>query len=266
MTSSDPTGRPAAAPDRPAFGRVIVATVLGNLYLIVGSVACALLALVAALLPRRGDPIYRVARLWARGLLAASRVGLEVHGAAPRLAGERRVFMANHQSLFDIPALLVALPDPARFLAKRSLFRIPVFGWAMRAGGFVPIDRDDRVSARRSFSAALEHLSAGASLVVFPEAERTLDGRLLPFQRGGFLLALRSGWPIVPIGIAGALAVQPRHSFLIRPRTITVRLGEPIVVRERSVRQLDGLVAEVERTVAQLAGVELAQETAPAGV
>ena len=125
--------------------------------------------------------------------------------------------MANHQSLFDIPALLASLPGETKFLAKSSLFRIPIFGWALSAGGFVPIDRSDRSTARESFAAAIAALARGVSVLIFPEEARSLDGRVLPFQRGGFLLALKSGLPIVPVGIEGAFEVQPRRSFLIRP-------------------------------------------------
>ncbi len=251
---------------RPGPLRVLWATLAGNLYLVVGTLACAALALLVALVPPRGDRVYRVARLWARGLLAASGVRLEVASRLGANGPARRVFMANHQSLFDIPVLLLALPGQARFLAKRSLFRIPLFGWALRAGGFVPIDRANRATARESFAAALDRLAEGASLVVFPEAERTLDGRLLPFQRGGFLLALKSGWPIVPVGISGAFEVQMRRSFLVRPRPIGVRLGAPIDVAARSVRELGSLIEAVEARVGELAGVELPRKETPVGV
>jgi 1-acyl-sn-glycerol-3-phosphate acyltransferase len=251
-------------PPRPAFWQVALATVLGNLYLVFGTLACALVALVAALVPPRGRFMQPVSRAWARGLLAASGVRLAVEHEAALDPHGRFVFLANHASLFDIPALLVAWPGQSRFLAKAGLFRIPVFGWALRLGGFVPVDRGHRERGRRSFARAVDRLGRGASVVVFPEEERALDGRLLPFRRGGLLLALRTGLPLVPVGLDGAFAVQSRRSFLIRPGTVTVRLGAPLDLEGESVRRITTLSEHVRARVAALARVELT-EASPAG-
>ncbi len=179
---------------------------------------------------------------------------------AKPLDGSRpAIYMANHQSLFDIPVLFVTLPGQARMLAKNSLFRIPIFGWAIRLGGFISIDRSDRSRAKESFDAAVDRLRAGTSALVFPEGTRSLDGRLAAFQRGGLLLALKSGLPIVPVGIEGTLGVQPKSSFAIRPRTIHVRYGEPIEVGEYGIRDRERLSQRVREAVAELARTELAQ-------
>ena len=233
---------------------VALATVLGNLYLAAGTLTFSVLTLLVA--PLRGHWSFRVGRLWARGLLAASLVRLRVEGREALAPGARYVFMANHQSLFDIPALYAAVPDGTRFLGKKSLFQVPIFGWAMRAAGFVAVDRKDLSRAGEMFSAALDRLDAGGSLVLFPEQTRSLDGRLLPFQRGGFLLALKSRLPIVPVGIEGSREVQVRGSFAIRPRAIAVRFGAPIEVAGTGLRRKGELIAEVERRVAELARVE----------
>lgn len=204
-------------------------------------------------IPPRGHFVFWCARSWARSTLWTSGVRLrvvlppEVDGRSPH------VFMANHQSLFDIPALLVALPGQTRFLAKSSLFQIPVFGWAMRVGGFVPVDRKNRKQAKEAFAAAFERLHSGASILIFPEETRSRDGALLPFQRGGFLLAMKSGLPIVPVGVRGSMAVQPRGSFWIQPGVIEVRFGQPLAVTEFPVARKDELIAEVRRQVGLLA-------------
>jgi len=170
--------------------------------------------------------------------------------------------MANHQSLFDIPVLLATLPGQTRFMAKQGLFRIPIFGWALSAGGFIPVDRQDRSRAKEAFASAVARLQAGASVLVFPEETRSLDGRLLAFQRGGFLLALKSGLPIVPVGIAGTLAVQGKRSFLIHPGEVSVRYGAPIAMTGFDLRQKRELLLIVRDRIAQLAGapVELSTE------
>lgn len=244
----------------------VLATLTGTFYLVAGTLMFAIAALVAAAIPPRGHWHHRVGRSWAKGVLAASFVQLEVEGEAGLDPGGGYVFMANHQSLFDIPALLASLPGETKFLAKSSLFRIPIFGWALHAGGFVPIDRQDRSTARESFAAAIAELGRGVSVLIFPEEERTLDGRVLPFRRGGFLLALKSGLPIVPVGIEGAFAVQHRRSFLIRPGRVRVRYGEPIAVTGLAVSRLRELTAETRARVAGLARAELSTtDTPPVG-
>lgn len=246
---------------------VLIATITGNLYLLLGTAFFSIVSILVAPIPPRGDWTNRAARMWARGLLWASWIRLEVRSpqsgpgwAGAAGAGDRFVIMANHQSLFDIPALLAAIPGQSRFIAKRSLFKIPIFGWAMAAGGFIPVDRKDRSTAKDSFGSALEKLARGASIVVFPEEVRSLGGKVLPFRRGGFLMALKSGLPVVPVGLHGTLAVQSRRSFLIRPQTVTVHFGEQIAVAGRSIRELPRVTEEVRSRVATLAGTECADE------
>ncbi|KAB2968070.1 MAG: 1-acyl-sn-glycerol-3-phosphate acyltransferase [Thermoanaerobaculia bacterium] len=250
------------ATDPPGLVRTIAATVCGNLFLVAGTLAFATAAIVAALVPPFGSRVHGVARTWARCLLAASLLRLEVESEV-ELAGARGcVYVANHESLFDIPALLAALPGPTLFLAKASLFRIPVFGQALRLGGFVPVDRGHTERRRGSFRSALAHLGRGVSVLIFPEEERSLDGRLLPFRRGGLLLALRTGLPIVPVGLDGLLEVQKRTSFVIRPRTVHVRFGAPIDLAGQSVRRIHALSDALRAKVAELARAELAPEVA----
>jgi 1-acyl-sn-glycerol-3-phosphate acyltransferase len=247
--------------------RALLATLTGNLYLVFGTLFFSVVSILVAPIPPRGNWTNRAARMWARGLLWSSWIRLEVRGrevvGAPAGPSDRFVIMANHQSLFDIPALLVAIPGQSRFVAKRSLFRIPVFGWAMALGGFIPVDRKDRSTAKDSFTAALDKLARGASIVVFPEEIRSLGGKVLPFRRGGFLMALKSGLPVVPAGVHGTLAVQSRRSFLIRPQTVTVRFGEAMALAGRSIRELPAVTAEVRARVAALAETQCADEDVP---
>ncbi|MGH9465325.1 MAG: lysophospholipid acyltransferase family protein, partial [Thermoanaerobaculia bacterium] len=207
-----------------------LATVFGNAYLVVGTLFWSIACLLLALVPPRGHWVFYGARLWTRGWLAASGVRVSVEHEVPLDPRRPVVYMANHQSTYDIPVLLASLPSRTSMLAKRSLFRIPLFGWAMRAGGFIAIDRDDRGSARASFEAAVARLQRGVSTLMFPEGTRSLDGRLGPLERGGFLLALKSGLPIVPVGIEGSLAIQRKGSLAIRPGRVTLRYGRPIDV------------------------------------
>jgi 1-acyl-sn-glycerol-3-phosphate acyltransferase len=138
--------------------------------------------------------------------------------------------MTNHQSALDIPALMGAMPAQWRtvFWAKQSLFKIPVLGWAMRLLGHMPIDRVNRRTAGRMVADSAERAADSRSVLVFPEETYSLDGELLPFQRGGFVLALKTGMPVLPVGIHGTrLALTPRRR-LIEPGPLTVRFGSPI--------------------------------------
>ena len=224
---------------------VVVATLTGNLYMALGTFVMSILAILVSWVPPRGDLVFGVARLWSRGLLLSSGARLDAQGGGKVDRGHNYVFMSNHQSMFDIPALLASLPVQTRFMAKRSLFKIPFFGWAIALGGFISVDRSDRSKARESFAAAVEQLRRGTSTLVFPEGTRSLDGRLGEFERGGFLLALKSGLDIVPVGIHGSLSVRRRGSMIVSPGRVGVRYGEPIPVESYGIRGR----AELERVV-----------------
>jgi len=232
---------------------IILATLGGNLFIVGGSVIFGTLAILGSWTPAGDRWVFLMARLWSRGLLAASGLHLEESGGGSLDTSRCYVFMPNHQSLYDIPALIATLPVPAFFFAKRSLFRIPIFGWALQAGGFISIDRRDRSGAKQSFAKAVKTLQEGSSTVIFPEGTRSLDGRLLPFERGGFLLAIKSGAAIVPAGIEGSLAVRRRGGWKVTPGTIKVDYGRPIETSGYSVRSRDELADTVRHEIMLLA-------------
>ena len=230
----------------------LVATLTCNLYLVIGTVVFSTLTVLFGWLPPRGPWVSLMGRTWSRGVLWSGGVRLETRFATPLPVDQPYVFMANHQSLFDIPALLAGLPGQTRFLAKRGLFQIPLFGWAMKLGGFISIDRGDRSRAGDSFAAAIRQLQAGSSAVVFPEGTRSTDGKLLPFQRGGFLLALKSGLPIVPVGIHGSRQVRAKESLRIQPGRIIISCGRPLDTGDYGVRDKARLMEDVRRRVLAL--------------
>lgn len=233
----------------------IVATITGSTFLIFGSFVFGSLAILLGWIPPRGNWMFWSARMWSRLLLRCSFLPVETRFETALDPTGRYIFMANHQSLFDIPVLIATLPGQTRFLAKQSLFRIPIFGWALSVGGFIPVDREDRSRARDAFASAVERLRVGNSILLFPEETRSLDGNLQPFQRGGFLLALKSGLAIVPVGIRGTFEVQSKGSFAIRPRPLTVSYGAPISVEGCDLKQRKELAQKVRERVADLAGL-----------
>jgi len=248
-------GPPARRGPRPPSWLATAAVVV---YLVPVTLAFGTLAILVSWVPPRGNASSAVARLWARGLLAAAgvKVDVEIHPAV--VPGRGYLVMANHASYFDVLALLAVLPGTYRFVAKRSLFAIPIFGWALRASGFIPVDRKDKSRAREAWAAAGDRVRRGASVLFYPEGTRSPDGRIHRFERGAFLVALKTGAPILPAGISGAHAILPRGRWTVTPGILRVRFGEPIDPAEHSLREKDELVRRVREEVGRLSGVELA--------
>ena len=187
-----------------------------------------LLAIVLMLLIPNGNPMIWCARPWAALILLTSGVRVRVTGRAQRDPAVPVIYITNHQSHFDTLALIRALPGQYRMIAKKELFSIPVFGWALSLAGFIKLDRADRSQARASLDVAAARVRAGRSVVVFAEGTRSPDGRLLPFKKGGFILAIESGAPIVPIAISGSRAVLGKENLDIKRGTIDVAIMDPI--------------------------------------
>ena len=167
------------------------------------------------------------ARLWARLSLALNGVRVTVLGVENIPHGPV-IFMSNHQSSFDILALLAAMPRQFYWIAKKELFEIPVFGTSMRRGGYIPLDRGDGRKAFRSMDNAAKVIREGKSVVMFPEGTRSKDRRLLPFKRGGFLLALRAAVPVVPLTINGSGLINPAGRIRLYRGNITITLHPPL--------------------------------------
>lgn len=238
------------------FRRLV--TVWLVVYLVPATLAMATLAVVLSWVPPRGNVTCLLARLWARGALAAA--GVRVHVEMDPAVEPRRgyVVMANHASYFDVLAMLAVLPGQYRFVAKRSLFLIPFFGWALWAGGFIPVDRKDRSKALDIWRAAGERLRRGSSVLFYPEGTRSPDGRVHTFHRGAFLVALKNQAPILPVGVRGARDVLPRGSLAIQPGILHVHFGAPVETADVSVREKRELIDRVRREVGRLADAELA--------
>jgi len=221
---------------------------------VVNTVVSGLVGTLVGFIPPRGDWTLRGARIWARGVLLGGFVRLRSEGKERVPRDGPVVFMANHESWLDIPALLAEIPVQVRFLAKKSLFSWPFFGWAISSMGFIPVDRKNRREAVKSFEEAAERIRAGRSVLIFPEETRSTDGNLRSFQRGGFLIALKAGIPIVPVGLEGPARCLPKHNYLIRPGTITVRFGEPIPTAGRGVTDKGELMDAVRAAIEPLRG------------
>ena len=204
--------------------------------------------LAAAAVSRGGAPFF-FGRLWSRALLKTHRVRVLSTGGEQLFPDRSYVFISNHASHLDSPAIAVSLPHALRFVGKRSLSRIPVFGWATRCIGIIYIDRSDPDRARHTLNAAAASLTGGVSTLFYAEGTRTPDGRLQPFKKGGIMLALQTGLPIVPITVVGSRERMPKYALRIRPGTIHVIIGSPIETEGKGPEQRDALLAAVRETI-----------------
>jgi 1-acyl-sn-glycerol-3-phosphate acyltransferase len=184
-------------------------------------------AIISTIFDTSGRIYARHAIIWARLGLALGMVKVSVSGAE-HLPDGPVIFMSNHQSNFDILSLLAAMPRQFYWIAKKELFDIPVFGTSMRRGGYIPLDRGDGRKALKSIDDAAVTIHQGKSVVLFPEGTRTTDGKLLPFKRGGFILARKADVPVVPVTINGSGRVNPAGQIRQYRGTIHIILHPPI--------------------------------------
>jgi 1-acyl-sn-glycerol-3-phosphate acyltransferase len=219
-------------------------------YTILGSV----LSILGGLFDRTGDVVLWLGRIWSRCVLGTAGVRLRVKMHATLDPKQPYVVMANHLSAVDIWAVFLAVPVPLRFIAKKQLGQIPLFGWAMRAGRFIFIDRQNAAAARRSIDEAARRISKGCSVVIFPEGTRSRDGRLAPFKKGGFHLAINSGAQIVPVAIRGSREVMPAGQLLIRPGVVDLEIGEPIPTTGLATADREALLEKVRTRIAEMLG------------
>lgn len=191
----------------------------------------ALSASICTLFDASGRSYAFHARLWARFGLALNNTPVELRGAE-HLPDGPFILMSNHQSNFDILSLIATIPRRVYWIAKKELFDIPIFGSSMRRGGYIPLDRSDGRKALKSMDNAAAIIRQGSSVVMFPEGTRSPDGQLLPFKRGGFMLAVRAGVPVIPVTINGSGKVNPGGRIRLYSGGISLLLHPQVTVPE----------------------------------
>ena len=211
--------------------------------------AC-LVILPLAPFDRDGILAYRISRFWAWGILKLCGIRLVVQGLEGLDPNRQYIFIANHQSYIDIPVLVQALSQfQLRWIAKKELFWVPLFGWVLWSSKHIIVDRSSLSRAMNSLSRARERIEKGISVVVFPEGTRSHHGDLLPFKRGGFLLAFKSQTPIVPVTIKGSGAVWSRGDWRIRSGEIEIVMGKPVSVDRYRAQDLKLLLNRVRAEI-----------------
>ena len=186
--------------------------------------------------------------------LALSGIRFRVEGVQHLPRGRAAVYVSNHQSHIDPPVLFSALHPRMHILYKAEIDRIPLLARAFRLGGFIPVDRRNKEAGMRAIEAAAASLRAGNSFLVFPEGTRSRSEEMLPFKKGAFIMAIKAQAPVVPVAIQGGRAAMRKGSRIIRPVTVTIRVGEPIETVGLDVDDRDALIIKVRQRIAGLLG------------
>lgn len=222
------------------------------LWIILNTLVLGVTSIVVSLFSRTGNAPHIIGRYWGKSILWASGIKVDVKGLSNLDPSRPCVFICNHQSNFDIFVLFAALPAQFRWIAKAELFRIPLFGRAMRGAGYISIERQNRQSAIKSIDIAAEKIKNGASVMIFPEGTRSPDGKIGDFKKGGFILAMNAEVPIVPLVINGTWSIMSKDSLKIIPGNVHLSILSPVnsslysdkndlieLVRERICKEFD---------------------------
>ncbi len=233
---------------RPIFILIVVldTTVLG------------ILVILLSFVDSKGNRVHYIGKFWARLNILLSGVRIEVENIDVIDRQSTYVVMCNHQSYYDVWALIGFLPLQLRWVIKKELRKIPIFGLGYERMGQIFIDRCNPEKAYKSLESAGQKIRNGASVVFFPEGTRSPDGRLLPFKKGGFKIALAAGVPILPATVVGSKDVLPKKSLRLMPGTIRLIIHEPIPLTGWSEANMEGLMDTVKKTIQ--AGLDTAPE------
>ena len=227
----------------------MIRTLYIAVWVVFATLVLGLLVLFLSFFVRSGNPMHKIARFWGRSILFVSRIKVSVKGLSDIDRSRSYIYMSNHQSNFDIPVLLGHLKVQFRWLAKMELFKIPIFGHAMRKAGYISIDRNKRESAFESLKDATRKIKSGVSVLIFPEGTRSRDGKIRPFKKGGFIMAIDSGAAIVPIVISGTRSIMTKGSLQIKPGKVNVVVYQPIQTSVYSRETKEALMESVRRVI-----------------
>ena len=203
--------------------------------------------------PNRPGGVYdHCARRWARRMIKVSGVEVKTSGFEGVPSDEPVVYVSNHQSWFDIFALLTVIPGQMRFVAKKELARVPILGRAIRSAGHIYIDRGNRQDAFSAYERSAEYIRQGMSAVVFAEGTRSRTGDLQPFKKGPFVLALAAQVPIVPVYCAGTFTLLRKGTLRIDPHPIAVMFGEPVSTEGLAYDDREAMRDKIRAAIEQL--------------
>ncbi len=221
---------------------------LGLVTLVIG-VPGIVLALVLPGRRLKARLFHVVSKSYARVVLGVFGVRVAASGLGNVDPARPYVFMSNHLSHVDAPALALVIPQPLHWVFKKELARIPVFGWVLLACGQIMVDRSDPERSRATLSRALAGLSGNSSVMIYPEGTRSRDGALQPFKKGGFWMALHAGLPIVPVRVSGTREIVPAGTLDVTPGTARIAICPPVETRGRTPDDIPDLMVRVREAM-----------------
>jgi len=201
------------------------------------------------------DNADKILRSWASKLFKYVKLSYKVVGASSLQTEKNRAYiiMSNHASYYDIPLIYISMPGSIRMIAKKELFRTPIWGRGMEAAEFISIDRKDRVQAMHDLEKAKSKMESGIMLWIAPEGTRTRTGELLPFKKGGFMLAMQMKAIIIPVGLIGTREVMKADSWDVQyNREVKVKIGKPIDTSNYELKQRASLMGRVRESIQTL--------------
>lgn len=206
--------------------------------IIVHTFICSIFALLFSLIDRSFYLYFKLSKIFSKGILLISGIRLNISGLENFDSKKVYVFVSNHSSQFDIPTLQSAVPNKNSIIFKKELGKIPLFGWQLRTGPYIMIDRSNAESALRSIEQAKKRMTKlGLSPIVFAEGTRSETGEVQQFKRGAFYLAAKVGYPIIPVSISGASKILPKGKLKINSGTIFIHFDKPILTENIKTRQ-----------------------------
>ncbi len=216
---------------------------------ILNTIVACLVAIIVSQFDRKGNLAHYVAKFWSLLNIFLSGTRLTIKGKEKINKNLAYIVMSNHQSLFDVWALIGKIPLQLRWLVKAEIRKMPIFGYALESAGHVYIDRKNREGASISLETASKKIKKGTSVIIFPEGTRSEDGQLLKFRMGGAIMALKSGVPILPVTVNGSRFVLPKNTLALMPGKIEIVVGDVIDPRGYDENNQDELMEKIKAAI-----------------
>ena len=225
--------------------RSICIIIVSAILTIIGS----LMAIVSGMFNPYSKFTNGIIRIWAKSILWVSGIEVIIEGLNKLQPGQSYVFIANHQSTLDIMVYAASIPGTARFIAKKELFKIPIFAQGMKLAGIIAIDRGNSAKAKQTIDKAVQTVKNGVSVIIFPEGTRSKDGTIQRFKKGAFILALNGGIPITPTVISGSGNIMEKKSMKLKHGRIKVQFLDPISTENLKYESRNQLVEKVRNQI-----------------
>ena len=233
-----------------SFMRYLISIILW-IILINNSIILFPFVVIAFFFDKNGSFSHRIMRLWAKCNLYCGLFKWQIFSEAPPEPDGAYVIVSNHSSYFDICTLLALMPLQLKFVSRKNVFWVPLWGWSMYLARYIKVDLNNPRRAARALIKSRKWLEKGFSILIFPEGTRSVDGKIGPFNNGAFRLALNSGYPVLPVTLAGTNYVIPKHTLFIIPSQITLVLGKPMETSHLSKKELPKFTEDVRNQMVE---------------